>query len=164
MSTSLELPQKRWWLRWLQLTLYEKEFWKSQPASHPFGWSLSHCRSISHQFWSLLHCKLRKDLRENLLPPELSCIIICNSRPQKGFVKLPDVINMQLLLKKYPFINYPTGHENTRTYQVKVVNLIQHQILVTNLQGNTSQLDVVVVCLLIPIAATRLDYRYSATP
>ena len=98
-STSLELPQKRWWLRWLQLTLYEKEFWKSQPASHPFGWSLSHCRSISHQFWQLLCCKLRKDLRENLLPPELSCIIICNSRPQKGFVKLPGVINMQLLLK-----------------------------------------------------------------
>ena len=26
-------------------------------------------------------------------------LYICNSRPQKGFVKLPEVINMQLLLK-----------------------------------------------------------------
>ena len=29
-----------------------------------------------------------------------------------------------------------SGHENTQTYLVKVVNLILHQILITNLQGN----------------------------
>ena len=28
------------------------------------------------------------------------------------------------------------GNENTQTYQVEVIILIQHQILVTNLQGN----------------------------
>ena len=39
--------------------------------------------------------------------------------------------------QKYPYIIQQTGKENTPTYQVKVVVLIQHQILVTNLNGNT---------------------------
>ena len=29
-----------------------------------------------------------------------------------------------------------TGSENTKTHQVQVVTLIEHQICVTNLQGN----------------------------
>ena len=142
-STSLELPRKLWWLRWLQLTLYEKEFWKSQPLSHPFGWSLSRSRSISHQFWQLLYCKLRKDLWENSLPPELSCIYVIPAL-KKVLLNSQKWSTCNFSLK-YPFINYPTGYENIQTYQVKVVNLIQHQILVTNLQGNTSQLDVVML-------------------
>ena len=34
-----------------------------------------------------------------------------------------------------------TGNENTQTYQVEVVILIYHQILVTYLQGNVQQLE-----------------------
>ena len=34
-----------------------------------------------------------------------------------------------------------TCNENTKTYQVKVVILILHQVLVTNLQGNVQQLE-----------------------
>ena len=37
---------------------------------------------------------------------------------------------------QYPYIIQQTGSENTPTYQVEVVVLIQHQILVTNLNGN----------------------------
>ena len=39
--------------------------------------------------------------------------------------------------QQYPYIIQQTGNENTPTYQVEVVVLIQHQILVTNLNGNT---------------------------
>ena len=39
--------------------------------------------------------------------------------------------------QKYPYIIQQTGKENTPTYQVEVVVLIQHQILVANLNGNT---------------------------
>ena len=35
----------------------------------------------------------------------------------------------------YPYINLHTGDKNTQTNQVEVFILIQHQILVTNLQG-----------------------------
>ena len=42
---------------------------------------------------------------------------------------------------KYPNIIKQTGNENTQTYQVVVVCLIKHQILVTNLQGNVVQLE-----------------------
>ena len=34
-----------------------------------------------------------------------------------------------------------TGNENTQTYQVEVAILIQHQILITNLQGNEKHLE-----------------------
>ena len=34
-----------------------------------------------------------------------------------------------------------TRNENTQTYQVEVVILIEHQILVTYLQGNVQQLE-----------------------
>ena len=43
------------------------------------------------------------------------------------------VINFSLL---YPYIIQQTGNENTGTYQAEVVFLIQHQIPITNLQGN----------------------------
>ena len=43
------------------------------------------------------------------------------------------VINFPLL---YPYIIQQTGNENTGTYQAEVVFLIQHQIPITNLQGN----------------------------
>ena len=33
-----------------------------------------------------------------------------------------------------------TGNENTQTYQVDIVVLIKHQILITNLQGSLQQL------------------------
>ena len=36
----------------------------------------------------------------------------------------------------YPYIIQQTRNENTQTYQVEVVILIEHQILVTYLQGN----------------------------
>ena len=39
--------------------------------------------------------------------------------------------------QQYPYIIQQTGKENTPTYQVEVVVLIQHQILVANLNGNT---------------------------
>ena len=42
---------------------------------------------------------------------------------------------------KYPNIIKQTGNENTQTYQVVVICLIKHQILVTNLQGNVVQLE-----------------------
>ena len=39
-------------------------------------------------------------------------------------------------------IHYPANsNENTQTYQVEVVVLIKHQILVTNLQGCLHQLE-----------------------
>ena len=39
-------------------------------------------------------------------------------------------------------IHYPANsNENTQTYQVEVVVLIKHQILVTNLQGSLQQLE-----------------------
>ena len=34
------------------------------------------------------------------------------------------------------YIIQQTGNENTQTYQVDAVILIQYQILITNLQGN----------------------------
>ena len=34
-----------------------------------------------------------------------------------------------------------TDNENTQTYQVKVVILIYHQILMTNLQGHLQQVE-----------------------
>lgn len=34
-----------------------------------------------------------------------------------------------------------TGYKNTQICQVKVVNLIKHQIPITNLQGNVQQLE-----------------------
>ena len=42
---------------------------------------------------------------------------------------------------KYPYIIKQTGNENSQTYQVVVICLIKHQILVTNLQGNVLQLE-----------------------
>ena len=42
---------------------------------------------------------------------------------------------------KYPNIIKQTGNENTQTYQLVVICLIKHQILVTNLQGNVLQLE-----------------------
>ena len=42
---------------------------------------------------------------------------------------------------KYPNINLHTGNKNTQTNQVEVVIFIQHQILVTNLQGDVLQLE-----------------------
>ena len=42
---------------------------------------------------------------------------------------------------KYPYIIKQTGNENSQTYQVVVICLIKHQILVTNLQGNVVQLE-----------------------
>ena len=42
---------------------------------------------------------------------------------------------------KYPYIIKQTGNENTQTYQLVVICLIKHQILVTNLQGNVVQLE-----------------------
>ena len=38
--------------------------------------------------------------------------------------------------QQYPCTIQQTGNENTQMYQVKVVILIQRQILVTYLQGN----------------------------
>ena len=35
----------------------------------------------------------------------------------------------------YPYIMAQMGNENTQTYQVEVVTLTQHQILITNLPG-----------------------------
>lgn len=43
---------------------------------------------------------------------------------------------MQLLPKVSIYIIQQTGDGNTPTYQVQDIILIQHQILVTNLQGN----------------------------
>ena len=37
---------------------------------------------------------------------------------------------------QYPYINQQTGNENTKTYQLEVVVLIWHQVLLTNLPGN----------------------------
>ena len=42
---------------------------------------------------------------------------------------------------KYPYIIKQTGNENTQTYQLVVICLIKHQILVTYLQGNVVQLE-----------------------
>ena len=42
---------------------------------------------------------------------------------------------------KYPNINLHTGNKNNQTNQVEVVIFIQHQILVTNLQGDVLQLE-----------------------
>ena len=33
-----------------------------------------------------------------------------------------------------------TGNKNTQTHHAEVLNLIKHQIVVTNLQGNENQL------------------------
>ena len=40
----------------------------------------------------------------------------------------------------YPYIIQQTANENIQSYQVEVI-LIQHQILITNLQGNVLQLE-----------------------
>ena len=40
-----------------------------------------------------------------------------------------------------PYITQHKGNENTQTYQVEVVILIQYHILVTYLQGNVKQLE-----------------------
>ena len=37
---------------------------------------------------------------------------------------------------RYPYVIQLTGNENTQTYQVEVIIMMQHKILVTNLQGN----------------------------
>ena len=50
-------------------------------------------------------------------------------------LKLPEVINMQLLPILSSIIQQ-TGSEKTQTYQVQDIILIKHQILVTNLQQN----------------------------
>ena len=34
-----------------------------------------------------------------------------------------------------------TGNENIETYQVETAILIQHQVLITNLQANVNQLE-----------------------
>ena len=36
----------------------------------------------------------------------------------------------------YPYVIKLTSNENTQTYQVEIVILISHQILITNLQSN----------------------------
>ena len=43
---------------------------------------------------------------------------------------------MQCLPIVYPYIIQQTGSEITEIYQVQDIILIEHQILVTNLQGN----------------------------
>ena len=48
---------------------------------------------------------------------------------------------MKLLLIMYTYIIQETGNESTQTYHVKVVILIEHQILVANLLGKVSQLE-----------------------
>ena len=47
----------------------------------------------------------------------------------------PEVINMKFLPIIYGIIQQ-TGDENIQTYQGEVAILIQHQILITNLQKN----------------------------
>ena len=47
---------------------------------------------------------------------------------------------MQLLLIMYTYIIQETGNESTQTYHVKVVILIEHQILVANLLGKVKGL------------------------
>ena len=42
---------------------------------------------------------------------------------------------------QYPNIILHTGNENTQTNRVQVLILIQHQILVINLQGDVLQLE-----------------------
>ena len=49
-------------------------------------------------------------------------------------LQLPEVINMELLLK-CPYIIQQTGITNTQNNLADVI-LIQHQILITNKQGN----------------------------
>ena len=41
----------------------------------------------------------------------------------------------------YPYFIQQIGNENTQTYQVEVLILIWHQVLITNLQGNLYQLE-----------------------
>ena len=43
---------------------------------------------------------------------------------------------MRLLPIVYPYIIQQTGSEITQIYQVQDIILIEHQILVTNFQGN----------------------------
>ena len=49
-------------------------------------------------------------------------------------LQLPEVINMELL-QKCPYIIQQTGITNTQNNLADVI-LIQHQILITNKQGN----------------------------
>ena len=54
-------------------------------------------------------------------------------------LKLPEVINIQI----FPMISVHylvRGNKNTQTHHAEVLNLIKHQIVVTNLQGNVNQL------------------------
>ena len=45
------------------------------------------------------------------------------------------------LLPRYPYIIQQTGYENIQTHQLEAAILIQHQVLITNLQGSVQQLQ-----------------------
>ena len=99
--------------------------------------------------------ELREDMRQSLqcclirliLPPET--LVVC----QKDHLwELADcsftlALNSQKWFAcnfslQYPYTIQQTGIENTRTHQVQFITLIEHLILIINLQGNVSQLHV----------------------
>ena len=65
---------------------------------------------------------------------------------------------------QYQYIITQTGSENTQTYQVHNIILIEHQILITNLQGDVKQLKERINNQVLGVNGLTLWHQYPYSP